>query len=84
MEEDLYENEKDFGDILQTLNPLTVCRPTNRCVGMIYAQDVFVGTGFLLASNIVLTVAHNIYSRKKKCYFKGLVFYPGVSGDYHP
>lgn len=70
MEKDFYENENDFGDTLQTLNPLTVCRPTNRCVGMIYSQDMYIGTGFLLASNIVLTVAHNLYSRNRREYFK--------------
>lgn len=41
------------------------------------------GTGFLIASNLVLTVAHNVYYREKenKGRFKDLVFYPGVSGN---
>jgi V8-like Glu-specific endopeptidase len=40
-----------------------------------------VGTGFLIAGDLVLTVAHNIYSRSRGECFKDLVFYPGVSGE---
>jgi V8-like Glu-specific endopeptidase len=38
-------------------------------------------TGFLIGSDLVLTVAHNIYSRSNKKRFDNLLFYPGVSGD---
>ena len=54
----------------------------HRSVGVIYAwygKQLFVGTGFLLASNLVLTVAHKLYSRKNKSFLTNLVFYPGVS-----
>ena len=36
------------------------------CVGAIYAKNngkrEFIGTGFLIANDLVLTVAHNIYT----------------------
>ena len=54
-------------------------------MGVIYIKTVdaaiMVGTGFLIAGDLVLTVAHNIYSRKRGECFKDLVFYPGVSGE---
>jgi V8-like Glu-specific endopeptidase len=42
-----------------------------------------VGTGFLIASNLVLTVAHNIYQRSIKDDLpkETLEFFVGVSGD---
>ena len=58
----------------------------HRCVGVIYAEhgkEMLIGTGFLLASNLVLTVAHNLYSRKSKSYLTNLVFYPGVSSEHN-
>ena len=58
----------------------------HRCVGIIYAwygKQLLVGTGFLLASNLVLTVAHNLYSRERKSFLTNLVFYPGVSGEHN-
>jgi V8-like Glu-specific endopeptidase len=40
------------------------------CIGALYyngnGDRQFVGTGFLIASNLVLTVAHNIYVREYK------------------
>jgi V8-like Glu-specific endopeptidase len=38
------------------------------------------GTGFLIASDLVLTVAHNVYSREEKAQNVNIIFYPGVSG----
>ena len=54
-------------------------------MGVIYIKTadtaIMVGTGFLIAGDLVLTVAHNIYSRQRGECFKDLVFYPGVSGE---
>lgn len=43
-------------------------------------DDYKFGTGFLIAADLVLTSAHNIYSKKFKFTFENLIFYPGVSG----
>lgn len=61
------------------------------CVGALYENPEFpaalggdnysFGTGFLIASDLVLTVAHNVYSKNGKVNFAHLVFYPGVSGQ---
>jgi V8-like Glu-specific endopeptidase len=40
-----------------------------------------IGTGFLIASDLVFTVAHNIFSKMKRVENGNLVFYPGVSGN---
>lgn len=56
-----------------------------KCVGVIYAwydHKYAIGTGFIIGERFVLTVAHNVYSRKKASYFSDLVFYPGVSGEH--
>jgi V8-like Glu-specific endopeptidase len=39
------------------------------------------GTGFLISSDLVLTVAHNIYSRKQGVRHTQILFFPGVSGS---
>ena len=84
--EEIYGNEKDFGDTnLKIMSPVSVRDFPHRCVGVIYAWEgkkLTVGTGFLLASNLVLTVAHNLYSRDSKTYLTNLVFYAGVSGEH--
>ena len=85
--EEIYENEKDFGDTnLEIMTSASVRGLPHRCVGVIYAWEggkLILGTGFLLASNLVVTVAHNLYSRESKGYLKNLVFYPGVSGEHN-
>ena len=85
--EEGYGNEKDFGDKnLKIMSPVSVRDFPHRCVGVIYAEEggkLIVGTGFLLASNLVLTVGHNLYSRHSKNYLTNLVFYPGVSGEHN-
>jgi V8-like Glu-specific endopeptidase len=56
----------------------------HNCVGVIYGEysdKLVVGTGFLIGSDLVLTVAHNLYSKRIKIEYKNLVFYPGVSGS---
>ena len=88
MQESYYENEIDFGDKnLRILNAVSVRDFPHRCVGVIYAwrgEELFIGTGLLLADNLVLTVAHNLYSRRDRSFLSNLVFYPGVSGDHAP
>jgi V8-like Glu-specific endopeptidase len=42
------------------------------------------GTGFLIASDLVLTVAHNVYSREDRTRSVNMVFCPGVSGEITP
>lgn len=38
------------------------------------------GTGLLIAPDLVLTAAHNVYSFEYRKYFKNFRFYPGQSG----
>ena len=40
----------------------------------------FHGTGILIAPRIVLTVAHNIYDRRKQCEVTDLKFAPALNG----
>jgi V8-like Glu-specific endopeptidase len=57
----------------------------NDCVGVLHFRtshgQLGTGTGFLIASDLVLTVAHSIYSRKLGERYREFLFYPGVSGD---
>lgn len=88
MEKDLYESEAGFGDLgLKIMNAEAVREFPHNCVGVIKVNTndkYLVGTGFLLASDIVLTVAHNVYSRLEKREYAGLCFYPGVSWEHDP
>lgn len=43
-------------------------------------DEYMFGTGFLIAGDLVLTSAHNIYSKKFNFTYENLIFYPGVSG----
>jgi V8-like Glu-specific endopeptidase len=59
----------DFGDKdFVVHNEKTVRAFPNDCVGVIYFRtkqgQLGTGTGFLIAGDLVLTVAHNVYSRK--------------------
>jgi V8-like Glu-specific endopeptidase len=66
------------------MNSFSMSEFPHNCVGVLYFTNknkLMVGTGFLIASDLVLTVAHNIYSKWEKAEHKNLVFYPGVSGD---
>lgn len=38
------------------------------------------GTGFLISGDLVLTSAHNVYSKIADYTYRNLVFFPGVSG----
>jgi V8-like Glu-specific endopeptidase len=51
------------------------------CVGVLYfkSSPFIIGTGFLIAADLVLTVKHNVYSQQDKKESKEMVFYPGVS-----
>jgi V8-like Glu-specific endopeptidase len=52
------------------------------CIGLLAYkkhQKKIIGTAFLIASDLVLTVAHNIYCREKEQDFTDFTFYPGVS-----
>jgi V8-like Glu-specific endopeptidase len=55
------------------------------CIGYLCFRDSFGrlgrGTAFLIASDLVLTVAHNIYSKDYGVQYKDFVFHPGVSGE---
>ncbi len=61
------------------------------CVGAIYYKNKgkrgFIGTGFLIANDLVLTAAHNLYTHPTKDTeeleqkAENLEFYPGISGD---
>ena len=46
-------------------------------------KDIGKGTGFLIASDLILTLAHNLYDKKTgDCYINNgeVHIYPGVSG----
>jgi V8-like Glu-specific endopeptidase len=42
------------------------------------------GTGFLIAPDLVLTAAHNIYEQKHQKDHQDILFYPGASGKLSP
>lgn len=88
MENDIYEYEVDFGDLgIKFMDAETVKEFPHNCVGVIKARHnnkLLVGTGFLVASDLVLTVAHNAYSKQEQRTYAGLCFYPGVSGGHKP
>ena len=51
------------------------------CIGLITGQTKgarFKGTGFLIGPNIILTCAHNCYSRKSEEKCHNLKFFPGL------
>lgn len=85
--EDSYQNEIKFeNDIVEVMDSESVRKYPNRCAGVIYARHgkiSSVGTGFLIASNLVVTVAHNIYSRELKSFLSDLTFFPAVSGKHN-
>ena len=80
-------DEAFFGDEnLQLIGSEAVKSHPHNCVGVIHAWHegkMLKGTGFLLASSLVLTVAHNVVSRQGVQY-TNIAFYPGVSGDLTP
>jgi V8-like Glu-specific endopeptidase len=88
MEWSLYDDEIDFGDKdLKIMNSSSAKDFPHDCVGVIYgdySKKLVVGTGFLIGSDLVLTVAHNLSSKCDKVEFQNLVFYPGVSGSLLP
>jgi V8-like Glu-specific endopeptidase len=83
-----YLDEVSFEDKdLKTMSSSSMMNFPYDCVGIIYGEysnKLVVGTGFLIGSDLVLTVAHNIYSKLNKVNFQNLVFYPGVSGSLLP
>jgi V8-like Glu-specific endopeptidase len=45
------------------------------------SQDQLIrGTGFLIASDLVLTAAQNVYSKELKANNINILFYPGATG----
>ena len=42
-------------------------------------KDPVIGTGFLVASNLVLTVAHNLFCRTDKLQMNNAYFFPGLA-----
>ena len=85
--EEQYYQCASFGDKCDIVNKRSVSEFPYNCIGALYYNDggdrQFIGTGFLIASNLVLTVAHNIYplQYKKEIPKENLQFFIGVSGD---
>jgi V8-like Glu-specific endopeptidase len=61
-------DEKDFQDEVEYLDNEEAKVFPHDCIGLVKFRNKhnhsLVGTGFLIASDLVLTVAHNIYSQK--------------------
>lgn len=51
------------------------------CMGRVENGPLCIGTGILLSQNLVLTVAHNIFSHKTKTYYKNHRFYQKLCGE---
>lgn len=51
---------------------------------MEYADGAYIGSGVLIAPNLVLTVAHNLYNQKTKTWARNVIATPGQSGAYQP
>ncbi len=70
MKESVFRNERSFGDRLDDVTKMEVDSFPYNCIGAIYSKRnrrrEFVGTGFLISSDLVLTVAHNIYTHESK------------------
>jgi V8-like Glu-specific endopeptidase len=60
----------------------------HNCIGYLLfrnsSNDLFRGTGFLIAADLVLTVAHNAYNRDDGTINRDFAFYPGASGELTP
>jgi V8-like Glu-specific endopeptidase len=56
------------------------------CIGLLRFRNKhnhsMMGTGFLIASDLVLTAAQNIYSQEEKGAHNNITFYPGISGKF--
>ena len=83
MEEEIYCDEAYFGEQGHEVNTAEEAKEhPHNCTGIIYATKggkPIVGTGFLIASDLVLTAAHNVVSQQGAKY-ADIRFYPGVSG----
>lgn len=84
-EENTFIDEVMFpGDVLDQLSPEDSVKYPYNCIGVLksnfYKMPVY-GTAFLIAPDLVLTVAHNIYNRKDRVEHTNLVFYPGANGQ---
>jgi V8-like Glu-specific endopeptidase len=61
----------------------------HRSIGGVEIEDdeglIYHGTAFLLSSDLLLTAAHNVYSRKSKKPYRRLKFYLSTKGvgDHH-
>lgn len=78
-------NEKMFlGDRLDKVSEREKLEFPYNCIGLIRFKDnsngSYIGTGFLIASDLVLTVAHNIFSRSSQLPHKDITFFPGING----
>jgi hypothetical protein len=69
MQNDFDPEEKKFaGAYLGAVDGSDAQKFPNNCIGALYTSVkgklMLVGTGFLVACDLVATVAHNLYSRK--------------------
>jgi V8-like Glu-specific endopeptidase len=84
-EEGDYDNEGDFDDELDILDEYSVREHPHDCIGFLSMRnalnELIKGTGFLIAPDLVLTSAHNVYSRLALREYTDLKFHPGVSGQ---
>jgi V8-like Glu-specific endopeptidase len=79
---ELIHNQRDFQDNFHIVKSKEAKFFPHDCIGLLSFKNnkkKLVGTAFLIASDLVLTVAHNIYCREEGQDFTDLKFYPGVS-----
>jgi V8-like Glu-specific endopeptidase len=74
----------NFGDEVEVLDEKEVSKFPYNCIGYLRFRgqggNPGKGTGFLIAPDLVLTVAHNVYSQSYRKEYTDFLFYPGVSG----
>jgi V8-like Glu-specific endopeptidase len=88
MDWDQSDSQVNFEDAaLEIISSTMVKVFPHDCVGVLYSKHengLMVGTGFQIASDLVLTVARSIYSRDNFLEYENVVFYPGASGSFSP
>jgi V8-like Glu-specific endopeptidase len=88
IDEQDYDDERDFGDVAEKVSAAKAREHPHNCIGYLMFSFSFEerkrGTGFLIAADLVLTVAHNVYSRADHTSSVNIVFCPGVSSEITP